>query len=179
MTLTTFAAKPAEFSSPAASKDYLDHLKKLNDVFYDQVKATDQKAAYIFTFMIALLITSSEGRAAFQWQRYIEGEFPLSLFSAVMAGAATVSLVSAVLVLLPRRARGSTTLFWGAWEQHRAAFLTAAGGGDPNYLFNEYLGNVDNLASIVCRKYRYVKLAFRALVVMVLAYVCLLLTAAR
>ncbi|RWM15157.1 MAG: SCPU domain-containing protein [Mesorhizobium sp.] len=56
----------------ARGKDYLDHLKKIKDVFYDQIKIADQKAAYIFTFMLAFLITSSEGRATVQWQRYVD-----------------------------------------------------------------------------------------------------------
>ena len=33
--------------------EHFDHIRRVNDVFYDQVKLSDQKAAYIFTFMLA------------------------------------------------------------------------------------------------------------------------------
>lgn len=98
-------------------KDYLDHLKKINDVFYDQIKIADQKAAYIFTFMLAFLITSSEGRATFQWQRYVDAQFPLVIFSAMMAVAASISLIctggensaSSCSPMRSRRRRSSST----------------------------------------------------------------------
>ncbi|MGO7624448.1 hypothetical protein ACC687_41745, partial [Rhizobium ruizarguesonis] len=34
---------------------FSDHIKKINDIFYDQIKISDQKADYIFTFMLAFL----------------------------------------------------------------------------------------------------------------------------
>ena len=163
-------------STPAgqSQKEYLDHLKKVNDVFYDQTKIADQKAAYIFTFMVALLISSSEGRNVFQAQRYVEGSWPLIVLSAIMVAATVLALVSAILVVLPRRAKGTTSLFWGAWHSHRADLLKAAEAAKPDYLFNEYLLNIDTLATIAHAKYRFVTLAFRALVVMSLAYLALL-----
>ncbi|HEY5817958.1 MAG TPA: Pycsar system effector family protein [Mesorhizobium sp.] len=156
------------------SKDYLDHLKKVNDVFYDQAKIADQKAAYIFTFMVAVLITSAEGRNIFQMHRYMEVALPVVVFSAIMMAASAVALVSSILVVLPRRAKGSTSLFWGGWQKHRHEFTTAAETDDSHYLFNEYLSNIDNLAVIATAKYRFVTLAFRALLVMALAYLALL-----
>jgi hypothetical protein len=33
-------------------KEYFAHVKKVNDIFYDQIKISDQKAAYIFTFCL-------------------------------------------------------------------------------------------------------------------------------
>lgn len=171
--------KSAVFSAGAEAlpigKDYVDHLKKINDTFYDQIKIADQKAAYIFTFMLAFLITSSEGRATFQWQRYADGEFPLVIFSAAMALAAACALVSAILVVLPRRGNGSTSLFWGGWEAHRAEVVEAGRRNDPDFIFQEYLANIDSLSLIARTKYRYVTVAFRSLIVMVLAYLLLLL----
>jgi hypothetical protein len=157
-----------------ASKDYLDHLKKVNDVFYDQAKIADQKAAYIFTFMVAVLITSTEGRSTFQIQRYMEAAPLVVVFSGIMMLASAVALVSSILVVLPRRAKGSTSLFWGGWEKHRHEFTAAAQADDSTYLFNEYISNIDNLATIATAKYRFVTLAFRALLVMALAYLALL-----
>jgi hypothetical protein len=172
-------AKDADSGSHAKvlsiEKDYIDHLKKINDTFYDQIKIADQKAAYIFTFMLAFLITSSEGRASFKWQRYVDGELPLVIFSAAMALAAACALVSAILVVLPRRRGGSTSLFWGGWETHRAQVIEAGRRNDPDFIFQEYVANIDSLALIAKAKYRYVTTAFRSLIVMVLAYLLLLL----
>lgn len=160
-------------------KDYFDHLKKINDVFYDQIKIADQKAAYIFTFMIAFIITSTEGRAAFQLQRYLEAQFPLVIFSACMAAAATFSLIAAIMVVLPRRVGRSTSLFWGGWDANRANLLAAGERNDMDFLFREYLGNIDNLSLIARAKYRFVSMSFRGLIAMVLAYVLLLIAAGR
>lgn len=169
------ALSDADAKALPFGKDYVDHLKKINDIFYDQIKIADQKAAYIFTFMLAFLITSSEGRATFQWQRYVDAEFPLVIFSAAMALAASCSLVAAILVVLPRRGVGSTSLFWGGWEAHRAMVIDAGCRNDPDFIFQEYLANIDSLSLIARVKYRYVTIAFRSLIVMVLAYLLLLL----
>lgn len=153
---------------------YYDHIQKINDVFSDQIKMSDQKAAYIFTFMFAFLVSSDEGRSVFTWQRYMEGEILPMIFSAVMALASIFSLLAAILVVLPRKGATSTTLFWGAWRAHRAEFIDAAGRGDSTYLFRQYVDNADVLSAIACSKYRFVIAAFRGLLVTVLAYICLL-----
>lgn len=159
----------------AFPKLYLDHLKKINDVFYDQIRIADQKAAYIFTFMIAFLVSSAEGRGVFTLGRYIGGDPLVIVFSAALAVSAIVAMVSAILVVLPRHRTTSTSLYWGGWPTNREAFLSAHLAGDnPDYLFREYLGNVDNLSAINRSKYRHVGLAFRALIVTVVSYVLLL-----
>lgn len=169
------AAIPAGAARPDVDqKSYLEHLKKINDVFYDQIKIADQKAAYIFTIMVAFMITSADGRGVFRFDRYFGGDPLLMAVSAVLALAFIVSLCSAILVVLPRRLKSSTSLFWGGWIVHRAAFMEAAKHGDPDYLMREYLGNIDNLALIAASKYRYVGLSFRALLVAVVAYAALL-----
>jgi hypothetical protein len=160
--------------SEAAPSAYYDHIQKINDVFSDQIKMSDQKAAYIFTFMFAFLVSSEEGRNVFTWQRYMEGEMLPMIFSAVMALASIFSLLAAILVVLPRKGATSTTLFWGAWRAHRSEFLEAAGRCDSAYLFRQYVDNADVLSAIACSKYRFVIAAFRGLLVTVLAYVCLL-----
>lgn len=157
-----------------APSAYYDHIQKINDVFSDQIKMSDQKAAYIFTFMFAFLVSSEEGRNVFTWQRYMEGEMLPAIFSATMALASIFSLIAAILVVLPRKGATSTTLFWGAWSAHRDEFIDAAGRGDSGYLFRQYVDNADVLSAIACSKYRFVIAAFRGLLVTVLAYVCLL-----
>ncbi|TWA40742.1 hypothetical protein FB009_105326 [Sinorhizobium medicae] len=113
-----------------ASGAYYDHIRKINDVFADQIKTSDQKAAYIFTFMFAFLVTSQEGRSVFAWHRYMEASSISMVFSAMLALASIFSIISAILVVLPRKSATSTTLFWGAWSKHRDSFIRAAGSGD-------------------------------------------------
>ncbi|MBB4184542.1 Pycsar system effector family protein [Sinorhizobium terangae] len=157
-----------------ASGAYYDHIQKINDVFYDQIKMSDQKAAYIFTFMFAFLVGSEEGRSVFTWSRYVGGDILAVILSGALALASVFSLVAAILVVLPRKGATSTTLFWGAWSTHREAFSKAAEHGDASYLFRQYVENADALSAIACSKYRFVNFAFRGLLVTVLAYVCLL-----
>lgn len=168
-------APPADPAAPGLEdKHYFDHIKKINDVYYDQVGLADQKAAYIFTFMIAFLISSAEGREVFNLQRYKSGE-PLAIaLSAVVGLALVVSLVSAVLTVLPRFSEKSTSLFWGGWRTNRAKLLEAMARRDPGYLVEEYLSNVDALAAINRSKFRFLRWAFRGLVVVVIGYVLLL-----
>lgn len=169
------AANPAQ---NAWSGEYLDYLKKINDIFYDQIKIADQKAAYIFTFLLAFIISSTEGRSVFTWQRYQQGTALEAIFAALLALGLAVSLVSAIMVVLPRLRGGATTaLYWGAWEGHRGTLEEAMRRGDADYIREEYFGNIDNLAAIARSKYRFVGFAFRALLIAVIAYVLLLLAA--
>jgi len=156
------------------SSQYLDHLKKINDIFYDQIRIADQKAAYIFTFMLAFLVSSAEGRGVFKIERYQSGDPVLIVLSAILAVAVIVSLASAILVVLPRHRTTSTSLYWGGWPVNREKFVEASSSADPAYLFDQYLGNVDNLSAINQAKYRFVGFAFRGLLLAVVSYVLLL-----
>ena len=164
----------SEPSSGDIGVEYFDHIKKINDIFYDQIKISDQKAAYIFTFMLAFLVSSSEVRAVFSPARYIAGSPGGVLFSGLLAAASVFSLLSAILVVLPRRLGASTSLFWGAWPDHRDLFFDAALRRDERYLFDQYLENANILSTIARNKYRCVTFAFRGLMVSVIAYVLLL-----
>ena len=164
-------------SSEDVSSEYLDHIKKINDIFYDQIKLSDQKAAYIFTFMLAFLVTSSEGRDVFTWSRYAHGTPQGIVFSGALAVASIVSMLAAILVVLPRQVNSSTSLFWGTWPKHRGHFREAAMKRDKGYLFEQYVENADILATIARGKYRCVSYAFRALMVTVVAYILLLVSA--
>jgi hypothetical protein len=156
-----------------SSNAYVEHLKRINDLFYDQIKISDQKAAYIFTFMLAFLVSSSEGRQVFAMDRYDHGFSFGVLASAFLALASMFSIFCAINVVLPRHVGKSTSLFWGTWPQQRALFEQAALNGDKDYLFQQYMTNADVLSFIATDKYRFVKLAFRGLLVTVLAYVIL------
>ncbi|PDT07260.1 MULTISPECIES: Pycsar system effector family protein [unclassified Rhizobium] len=161
-------------SSGDVSTEYFDHIKKINDIFYDQIKISDQKAAYIFTFMLAFLVSSSDVRAVFSLARYVGGAPGSILFSGLLAAASVFSILSAILVVLPRRLGTSTSLFWGAWPKHRDLFFEAALRRDERYLFDQYLENAEILSCIARSKYRCVTFAFRGLMVSVIAYVLLL-----
>ena len=71
----------------------------------------------------------------------------------------------------------STSMFWGAWPRHRDAFFESAIRRDERYLFDQYVENADILSHIACSKYRFVTIAFRGLMVTVVAYVLLLVAA--
>lgn len=94
-------------------KDYFDHLKEVNRTFYDQVRIADQKAAYIFTFMLALLVWSSEAREVFTIHTYAGASWAVVAVAIVAGGSLMLALVSAIAVVLPRRRTGGSSLFWG------------------------------------------------------------------
>jgi hypothetical protein len=170
------AAAPAGAPIPGEDgKPYLAHLEKINTVYYDQIKIADQKAAFIFTFMLAFLVSSAEGSSVFKLERYQTGTWALVVLSAILAIAVAFSLVNAILVVLPRHRAKASSLYWGAWPANRDMFMAAHGARDPDYLFRQYLNNVDNLAGINRSKYRHVGHAFRGLIVAVLAYLLILI----
>ena len=170
------AALPGAPEVKPVSHEYFDHVRKINDVFYDQIVISDQKAAYIFTFMLAFLVSSSEGKEVFTLARYAHGSPLAILFSALLALASLASMLCAIMVVLPHQVKKSTSLFWGTWSHHRAILEEAAHRSDRDYLFRQYLDNADVLSVIARRKYRFVTYAFRALMVTVVAYVLLLVS---
>ena len=178
--MSDFDSAPTEMldltmASGEVTEEYINHIRKINDFFYDQIKIADQKAAYIFTFMLAFLISSAEGRSVFDWALYAKADIPEALLRAILACASVFSIICAILVVLPRNIPRSTSLFWGTWPHHRPLFELAAANRDVSCLFNEYLDNADILSLISRRKYKCVSFAFRGLVLTVLAYVILLL----
>jgi hypothetical protein len=177
--LSDFDATPTELlempmASEEITEEYITHVRKINDIFYDQIKISDQKAAYIFTFMLAFLVSSSDGRQVFNFARYLTGTWFSNFASAALAVASIFSILAAILVVLPRHVEKSTSLFWGTWPRHRPIFESAARNRDVAYLFHEYLENADVLSLIARQKYKFVGYAFRGLVFTVLAYVLLL-----
>lgn len=160
------------------SVEHFNHVKKINDVFYDQVKSADQKAAYIFTFMLAFLMWSAEGQGVFNLARYTAAHPLFGILSAFLAVSVVFTILCAILVVLPRRVDRGTSLFWGAWSAQRDRLVDANETGDMAYLFRQYMENADAMAQLAINKYRMVRFAFRGLLTTVVAYVALLLTRA-
>lgn len=160
--------------TPPVGDPFWEHLKKVNDVFYDQIKTADQKAAYLFTFMVAFLLASAEGRDVFALASYRGAPPERLLVTGLMAAAVLVTLFAALGVVLPRRLARGTSLFWGAWPEQGRRLLEARSAGDTDFLFQEYARNVENLATIARRKFRLVGLAFRGLMLWLACYVLLL-----
>lgn len=158
--------------------EYFNHVKKINDVFYDQVKSADQKAAYIFTFMLAFLMWSAEGQGVLNSARYTSANPLFGIISAFLAVSIVFTIICAILVVLPRRVDSGTSLFWGAWSAQRDRLVDASVTGDMAYLFKQYMENADAMAQLAINKYRMVRFAFRGLLMTVIAYVVLLLTRA-
>ncbi|MBD9373517.1 hypothetical protein IB238_12890 [Rhizobium sp. ARZ01] len=157
------------------SLEHFNHVKKVNDVFYDQVKSADQKAAYIFTFMLAFLMWSAEGQGVFNLARYENNNHLWGLVSVFLAISIVFTIICAILVVLPRRVDSGTSLFWGAWSGQRDRLVDASETGDMAYLFGQYLENADAMSQLAINKYRMVRFAFRGLLMTVVAYVVLLL----
>lgn len=153
---------------------YLQHLTEANKIFADQIKAADQKAAYVFTFLLAMLVWSSETRRAFNWE-HLAAATPLTqVVSVVLSLSIITSLVSAVLVVAPRSRPGRSLFFWGAWPTAGERLIAARRSEDDEFLFAEYMENTRTLAAICQSKYRTVAIALRALLCTVIAYAILL-----
>lgn len=157
---------------------FLQHLTEANRIFADQIKTADQKAAYVFTFLLAMLIWSSETRRAFDWAAQAQAS-PLRLIVGVaLSLSIVVALVSAVLVVAPRSRPGRSLFFWGAWPEAGERLVSARGTEDEDFLFREYLDNTRTLAAICRSKYRTVAVALRALLCAVVVYILLLMAPA-
>lgn len=177
--IPTEAVPPSQAAAIVVDSKYFDHVRKLNDIFTDQIRFADQKAAYMFTFILAFLVSSADGRAAFRLERFASGDPLSSMLSAIYVIAVLATVTCALLAVLPRRLPTTTSMFWGNWPVDRARLVAAHETADPAFLFNEYLTNLDNL-SMICRlKYRYVNFAIRALIAAILAYVALLVVQGR
>ena len=113
-----------------ASPEFIDYLKTINSTFYDQIKAADQKAAYILTFLFVLLIWSSDMRQVFFWVNVDKGLSARWVLSLLQVLSLAVALVCAILVLLPRDAHGGVALYWNAWPHAREVVAKAMQADD-------------------------------------------------
>ena len=153
---------------------FLQHLTEANRIFADQIKTADQKAAYVFTFLLAMLVWSSETRRAFDWANLAQASPLRFAIGAALSASIVTALVSAVLVVAPRSRPGRSLFFWGAWPAAGERLVAARAAGDEAFLFDEYLENTRTLAAICRSKYRTVTVALRALLCTIIAYAALL-----
>jgi hypothetical protein len=160
-----------------ASPEFIDYLKTINGTFYDQIKAADQKAAYILTFLFVLLIWSSDMRQVFFWVNVDKGLSARWILSLGQVLALGVALVCAILVLLPRDAHGGVALYWNAWPQAREVVAKAMQADDKDFLVEQYLANVASLSAICRKKYRMVGWAFQGLIAALVCHVATLAVA--
>ena len=160
-----------------ASPEYIDYLKTINSTFYDQIKAADQKAAYILTFLFVLLIWSSDMRQVFFWVNVDKGLSARWVLSLLQVLSLAVALVCAILVLLPRDAHGGVALYWNAWPHARDVVAKAMQADDKNFLVEQYLSNSTTLATICRNKYRMVAWAFQGLIAALACHVATLVVA--
>ena len=103
-------------------------------------------------------------RQVFFWVNVDKGFSLRWVLSLVQVIALAVALVCAVLVLLPRDAHGGVALYWNAWPGAREALTVALQTDDKDFLTEQYLVNIDSLATICRKKYFMVGSAFRGLI---------------
>ncbi|MGA1803706.1 Pycsar system effector family protein [Rhizobium sp. HT1-10] len=155
------------------SASHLDHVIKINDSFHEQIKSSDQKAAYIFTIMLAFLATTTDRNAAISIGQFTRSLNVGAVEEVCFALASIVAFVGAIMVVIPRHIPKSTSLYWRGWKQHREILRGAAQTGDRGYLFDQYIENADVLALIAGKKSWWVGVAFRGLLVAALSYVAM------
>lgn len=156
------------------ASEHIDYLKTINQTFHEQIKIADQKAAYIFTFLIALVAWSPEMRSVFTWTRTVPFPSAKWILCLALVVALAAGLVCVALVLLPRKRSGGACLYWAAWPQAGERLDHASRRTEPGFIAAEYAANARNLAAICQAKYRYVAWAFRCLAVVILCYVLLM-----
>ncbi|MEX6507823.1 Pycsar system effector family protein [Jiella sp. M17.18] len=156
------------------SDRHFDHLVEANRIFADQIKTADQKAAYIFTFVLALVVWSAETRRAFSWEHLASAHLLSLAATMLLLGSIAVALIAAICVVLPRSRPGRSVLFWGAWPAAGERLEAARERGDSSFVYDDYLQNTTTLAAICQAKYRLVRLAFRSMIFVVTSYGLLL-----
>lgn len=154
--------------------EYTDYLKTINQTFQDQIKTADQKAAYILTFLIALLVWSADMRKIFFWMNRADALTLKWVLSLVLVLALSFALICAVLVLVPRNRAGGVALYWAAWPSAGEKLARAAQANDLQFIVTEYTVNLEHLADICRRKYRCVGFAFRGFIIALICHLALL-----
>jgi hypothetical protein len=155
------------------AKDGLLYLKGLNDTFHDQLKVADTKATYIMSLIVLMIVWSPNVREVFLQPSKAAFASPVWLLSMLMNAALAVSLVCALSVVMPRRLKDGTPLFWGSWPAARPIAVELASASHHRALIESYARNAENLAAICKRKYTFVTLALWGLIIAILAHVVL------
>jgi hypothetical protein len=146
------------------------YLKGVNDTFQDQIKTADQKATYILTLIILMLVWTPDVKRLFLAVEEPVGTLLIRAVSLVVTLSLTVALLSALAVVLPRHRRGGQPLFWGAWPEAKVEAIHLATEADEARLIESYANNAQNLAAICRSKYRLVRISIWSLIVAVAAH---------
>jgi hypothetical protein len=155
------------------AKDGLLYLKGLNDTFHDQLKVADTKATYIMSLIVLMIVWSPDVREIFLQPPKAPFASLAWLLSLIVTAALGASLVCALSVVMPRRLRQGTPLFWGAWPDAGPVAVELASKGEPGAMIESYARNAENLAAICRRKYAFVSFALWGLIVAIVAHVAL------
>ena len=150
-------ASPAETSLTYVDSAIIDYVKTINQTFYDQVKTADQKAAYVFTFLVAILIF---------WSSDIKKG---------LGGIVLSDLISLRWFLIfPRVRPSNVALFWGAWPAAADRLRNVPDFTASHFVVEEYIENIYHLAAICQHKYQYVSFAYRGLLATILFHISIL-----
>jgi hypothetical protein len=153
----------------------IDFVKTIHQTFHDQLKTADQKAAYVFTFLVAILIFWSadikKGFAGVALSDLISLRWILTF---CFAGALCFTIACAALVILPRGRPSKVALFWGAWPAAADKVRNVPEFMSSHFVVDEYIENIHHLAAICQHKYRYVGLAYRGLSATILFHISIL-----
>jgi hypothetical protein len=173
----TFAVVPPAGTPPSyVDSTTIDFLKTIHQTFHDQLKTADQKAAYIFTFLVAILIFWSadikKGFGGLALSDLISLHWFLTF---CFAGALCFTIACAALVILPRARPSEVALFWGAWPGAGDKVRNIPEFMASHFVVNAYIENADNLAAICRHKYRYVGFAYRGLSATILFHISILI----
>ena len=150
----------------------VDHLRNVNQIFLEQVKTADQKAAYVWSFLIAILLFwSQDVKKGFMWiasPHIFTLQWVLSL---AFTSALFFTIVCATLIVLPRVRPSQVSLFWGAWPAAGDRLKNLQAESMTDFVADEYLKNIDTLAHICKNKFWFVGYAQVGLIATVVFHV--------
>jgi hypothetical protein len=163
-------ARPPAFVTSEVSDLYLEHLRAINATFADQLKVVDQKAAYIFTFLVAMMIWSEQVRSHFS--QLLEPSLTMDwAMSLLLSGSVSIAALAAILVVVPRFVRSDASLYWGAWPEAGARLAAEQSTFDKRRMADAYRRNAETLAKLCRKKYRLVRCSYECLLVGLSTYV--------
>ena len=153
----------------------IDYVKTIHVTFHDQLRTADQKAAYVFTFLVAILVFWSTGLKSGLAMVTLSDLISVRWFlTFCFACALCYTIACVALVIQPRVRPSRTATFWGTWPAAADSVRNIPEFKASHFVFDDYIENVDNLAAICQHKFRYVGLAYRGLGAMILLHISIL-----
>ena len=150
----------------------VEHLRNINHVFLEQVKTADQKAAYVWSFLVAILIFwSQDVKKGFIWITTPQSFTLQWTLSLLFTAALFFTIVCAILIVLSRVRPSQVSLFWGAWPAAGERLKNLKADGVTEFVADEYMQNIETLATICRSKFRFVGYAQLGLIATVVFHV--------